>query len=232
MKLHYFISLVIVGFLTGCADEKPEMFVDTHFVKFQFCQPNVEEYYRIDYTFSIEDDAVINHEIVVPVEFMGRDLMRELRFAVAVDKEKTTLPADGYDLQLEQPFRVGVGNVDSMRVKLLRKPILKEEEKMLRLRLVASPDFQVYMPDSLFIEIHVSDIFTRPAWWDASVEKAYLGTYSRRKYDEFVKETGIRDFGALGPSEKRQYSILFKRALEKEPRKDEDGSLMTVTIPG
>ena len=232
MKLNLFISLLIVGFFVGCTEEKPEMFVDTHYIKFRFYKPEIEEYYRVDYTFSTEADDVTEHEIKVPVEFMGRNLTRELCFVVAVESDKTTLPPDCFDLPLEQNFRTEVGHVDSMRVKLLRKPILKEEERILRIKLVPNEDFQLYMPDSSFIEIHVADIFMRPEWWDPTVERSYLGTYSRTKYDEFVKETGIRDFGVLNPSEKRHYSIMFKRALEAEPRLDEDGSIMIVAIPG
>lgn len=233
MKLKYFISLLVAGaFMMGCSEEKPEMFVENHFIKFQFLKPNEAEYYRVDYTFAFEEDAVADYTLTVPVECMGRDLSQTLYFSVAVDKEKTTLPVDCYDLKLEQPFRPNIGNIDSLRVTLLRKPILKEEEKLLRLLLVSNSDFQVYMPDSVFVEIHVADIFSRPDWWDYSVENGYLGSYSRKKYDEFVKETGIRNFGILEPSEKRYYSMMFKRALEKEPRMDENDEWMTVAIPG
>lgn len=82
------------------------------------------------------------------------------------------------------------------------------------------------------MEIVVGDILMKPEWWDEAVEKSYLGTYSKTKYEAFMEETGIYDFGALEPSEKRHYAIVFKRALEKNPRIDEDNSVMAVTITG
>ena len=135
-------------------------------------------------------------------------------------------------METEQAFQPDGDFVDTMRVKLQRKAILKERSKILRLQLVPSSDFQVYMADSLFVEITVSDIFSQPEWWTDDIAKAYLGDYSKEKYDEFVKETGIRDFGTLDPSEKRFYAIMFKRALEKTPRFETDGRVMSVTITG
>ena len=59
-----------------------------------------------------------------------------------------------------------------------------------------------------------------------------MGKYSALKYQEFIAETGISDFGILDASEKRHYAQVFKRALEKNPRLDEDGKPMSVTITG
>lgn len=42
-----------------------------------------------------------------------------------------------------------------------------------------------------------------PEWWNFNVEQSYLGKYSKTKYEEFVKETGIRDFWHIGPFRKK-----------------------------
>lgn len=208
------------------------MFIPERFIKFMFGNEAGEDYYKIECNFAYESDNTMEKIISVPVEFRGYNLTETLHFAVNVDKEKTTLPEDCFILETEQAFQPDGDFVDTMRVKLQRKAILKERSKILRLQLVPSSDFQVYMADSLFVEITVSDIFLQPEWWTDDIAKAYLGDYSKEKYDEFVKETGIRDFGTLDPSEKRFYAIMFKRALEKTPRFETDGRVMSVTITG
>lgn len=208
------------------------MFIPERFIKFMFGNEAGEDYYKIECNFAYENDNTMEKIISVPVEFRGYNLTEMLHFAVNVDKEKTTLPEDCFILETEQAFQPDGDFVDTMRVKLQRKAILKERSKILRLQLVPSSDFQVYMADSLFVEITVSDIFSQPEWWTDDIAKAYLGDYSKEKYDEFVKETGIRDFGTLDPSEKRFYAIMFKRALEKTPRFETDGRVMSVTITG
>lgn len=232
MRTIFLVILLSCGALCACQEEKPEMFTSERFIKFKFGGIPRENYYKIEYNFMDESDDATDKTITVPVEFRGYNLTETLHFAVQVDKEKTTLPEDCFILESEQPFLASENFVDTMRVKLLRKNILKEGSKILRLQLASNSDFQVFMEDSLFVEISVIDIFSKPEWWNEGTEKSYLGVYSKTKYDEFVKETGIRDFGALDPSEKRHYATMFKRALEKSPRKDEDGSIMSVTITG
>ena len=232
MRIIFLLILLGVLAFCGCQEEKPEMFTHERFIKFMFGSESGKDYYKIECNFAYESDTTMEKIISVPVEFRGYNLTKTLYFAVNVDKEKTTLPEDCFILETEQPFQQDGDFVDTMHVKLQRKAILKEESKILRLKLVSNSDFQVYMTDSLFVEITVLDIFSKPEWWTDDIAKAYLGDYSKEKYDEFVKETGIRDFGDLDPSEKRYYAIMFKRALKKAPRYELDGSLMSVTITG
>lgn len=232
MRIIFLLILLGVLAFCGCQEEKPEMFTHERFIKFMFGSESGKDYYKIECNFAYESDTTMEKIISVPVEFRGYNLTKTLYFAVNVDKEKTTLPEDCFILETEQPFQQDGDFVDTMHVKLQRKAILKEESKILRLKLVSNSDFQVYMTDSLFVEITVLDIFSKPEWWTDDIAKAYLGDYSKEKYDEFVKETGIRDFGVLDPSEKRYYAIMFKRALKKALRYELDGSLMSVTITG
>ena len=232
MRIIYLLILLSCWSIYSCQEEKPEMFISERFIKFKFSDRSGDDYYKIKYNFADESDNVTEKIISVPVEFRGYNFTNTLFFAMNVDQEKTTLPDDYFVLETEQPFPSKNTNVDTMHVKLLRKAILKEESRVLRLQLVSNADFQVYMPDSLYIEITVGDIFMQPEWWDDAVVKSYLGAYTKKKYDEFYKETGVRNFGALDASEKRYYAVIFKRALEKNPRLDENGSVMSVTVTG
>ena len=57
------------------------------------------------------------------------------------------------------------------------------------------------------IKIVFNNVVSKPEWWTTQVTRVYLGTYSRKKYEEFVKCTGVTNFGALNTAEKRAYSL-------------------------
>ena len=63
------------------------------------------------------------------------------------------------------------------------------------------------------IKIVFNNVVSKPEWRTTQVTRVYLGTYSRKKYEEFVKCTGVTTFGALNTAEKRAYSLTFKRYI-------------------
>ena len=233
MKYLYILSFLFLA-LVACEEEQPDLFSSDRYIKLTFGSDPGDNYYLRKYTFAFEKDHVTSKAFKFPVEFNGDDLTEDLAFRVVVVDSVTTLPADCYQLISEQMFRKGRGDVDTVEVKINRKPVLKEGTKVLRFTLADNRNFTTYMRDSLYIELYVSDVVDRPEWWEEGgvVELSYLGKYSYLKYLAFVEETGIQDFGVLDASEKRHYAIKFKRALENEPREDEDGTTMKVPIAG
>lgn len=59
-------------------------------------------------------------------------------------------------------------------------------------------------------------------WWNSEVTKLFLGTYSRKKYVEFVTFSGISNFDALSTAEKRQASLEFKYYVAENNIMDKD----------
>lgn len=224
--------MAIIG-LSSCSYDEADFFVDTRFIKFCFnSEVGDENYYLTEYSFAYTDDTCTMKEFSAIVEFRGYDLEKDLTYRVEVVPDSTDLPSECLLLENDQLFHASETNIDTMKFVILRKPILKEGSKRVGLRLVSNENFQTYMQDSLYVEVVVGDVFMRPDWWDYAVEQAYLGTFSKKKYDAFVEVTGIREFGELDRSEKRNYALMFKRALEQEPRYEDDGTLMTVTVAG
>lgn len=130
-----------------------------------------------------------------------------------------------------QTFTPGIGNIDSVELRLIRKTELLQQTKVLKIRLVSNENFITTLDDCLVAEVRVDDIFGKPAWWDSIIDNSYLGTYSEKKYRDFIDLTGIIEFGELTTEEKRHYALLFKRDLETNPREDENGP-MSVPIAG
>ena len=234
MKTRLFILLTALFGVVACSYDEADYFVDTRFIK--FCYDALEgdaTYYLTEYSFAYEDDTVTHKDFYVPVEFRGYDLEQDLTFRVEIDTDSTDMPDDCVQLNEEQIFHAQGVTRDSMKVTIFRRPILQEASKRVRIKLVSNENFQTYMQDSLYVEFVVGDIFMRPDWWTYAVEQAYLGTFSKEKYDAFVEVTGIREFGELDSSAKRSYALMFKRSLEANPRYESDGkTLMTVPIAG
>lgn len=230
---HILILCILCG-LAACEKERPDLFSNERYIRFNFENSSSTPYYVTSFTFALAGEDVDEQTFYFPVEFRGNSLVEDLPFRLEVTDSVTTLPADAYTLELEQPFHAGRGNLDSLRVTVKRTAALDEGAKVLRFALVDNENFTTYMPDSLFVEIRVSNTFSQPDWWGAGsvTELSYLGKYSDTKYLLFIEVTGISDFNALDPSEKRQYAIQFKRYLEANPQKDEDGSQMSVSIAG
>ena len=76
-----------------------------------------------------------------------------------------------------------------------------------------------------------NNVVSKPEWWTTQVTRVYLGTYSRKKYEEFVKCTGVTNFGALNTAEKRAYSLTFKRYIAQNNVMDADGKEFPMTVP-
>lgn len=227
------ILCLLCGFI-ACQEEQPELFSSDRYIKLVFEENPDDQYYVTNFTFAFEDESVNEKVFRFPVEFRGNSLTEDLPFRLEVTDSLTSLPADAYNLELEQLFHAGQGNKDSLTVSVARTDALNEGTKILRFTLVDNENFLTYMQDSIYIEIRVSNTISRPDWWPdgGTVDISYLGKYSNSKYLAFVEATGIQDFGSLDSSEKRHYAIIFKRALEANPRIDEDGSTMSVTIAG
>ena len=232
--MKYLLILCLLFSLAACEKEEPDFFSNERYIKLVFEENPSSQYYVTNFTFAFEGENVNEKVFHYPVEFRGNTLEEDLPFRLEVIDSLTSLPADAYQLDTEQFFHAEQGNRDSLQVTVKRSDILNEGTKTLRFTLADNENFTTYMLDSIFIEIRVSNTIARPDWWGegSSVEISYLGKYSASKYLAFVEATGIQDFGSLDPSEKRHYAILFKRALETNPRLDEDGSTMSVPIAG
>lgn len=233
-KINYAIILFLsVVVLVGCKKSELSFFSDSRYIRFAFSTEDdrPDDYYVTQYSFGYEDETVTSKIIKVPVHFQGYNLTEGLTYRVAVDEKETTLSKECYEIVTNQTFTAGIGNIDSLELKLIRKPDLLQQVKVLRIILVSNENFTTFLDDCLFADIHVDDIFGRPGWWDDIVVKTYLGTYSEKKLRDFIDLTGVTDFGALDTDQKKHYTLLFKRDLEANPREDENGP-MSVPLAG
>ena len=133
-----------------------------------------------------------------------------LYFSQLKDSEDKIKNADqkNYRLLDSPMFKAGLSS-DTLEVTLIKTEDLKENVKLC-LKLLPNEYFKGSIPEYEQIKIIFNNIISKPLWWTNDVTKLYLGTYSRKKYEEFVRCTNIVDFGKLSTAEKRQYALMFK----------------------
>lgn len=84
--------------------------------------------------------------------------------------------------------------------------------------------------------ISMNDMVSKPSWWDAVMERSYLGVYTELKYRKFMEVTGVGNLGLYDKNHQRVYMLQFKYYLMDQkaagtPVLEADGTDMLSTIP-
>lgn len=82
------------------------------------------------------------------------------------------------------------------------------------------------------IKIVFNAVESKPLWWNKTVERNYLGTYSLEKYKALVQYGGeeAADFGNLNTAQKRLCALRLKQAIVDYDLREKDGKPMTVPV--
>ena len=202
----------------------------------------------IVYSFAFHPDVEIG-EIAIPVEVMGpmTDYDREYRYEI--DSRSTA--REGIDYQkLSLVGRVTSKQVkDTIRIKVIKNIDMLSRAYSIFIRLVPAEDFVIGIDDRNFVKVYVSDILTKPTWWDDWYIDNVMGAYSDKKYRYLIEITGESDLEALELYKMRSTvlklryhieEILAKAELETDPVKkakmleeitDENG-IMNIPLRG
>ena len=120
---------------------------------------------------------------------------------------------DVYDISLSPVFKEGVYS-DNLVVTLHNVPEL-QEEKCIVLRIENNENFLQGPEDYLTSIIYVSDILSRPDWWDSDFETIFLGPYSDIKYEHFIIATGISDLSDMSVPDIQAYVRMYVSYLQQ-----------------
>lgn len=231
--MKYFVCiLVIIAGLSACDKKEIPTWADERYVYFTTDKEKsaVSDSTIISFFFYLEDDI----QYPVEVAIAGKLLEKDIEFKVAVDEEKSNLPARLYDVP--ETFVFHRNRVkDTICIGLKNDPILLEQQYALTLRIISTGSLAA--PGDLhgWRLLKVCDIAERPAWWvENPIEWFYLGTYSRKKYEKFMEVTGIYDLTGMDLGKVRLLTLQFQHWLDDQNPKiiDEDGNEMKTQIIG
>ena len=216
----------------GCKTDEIDLFGEERYI----CFETIDNEYSISYTLGGMDEGYVD----IPVTYCGRFYEDDREYALEVIKkegteEKPVINAEeGIEFELPEKmvFRASENKYhDVLRLKIKSSPRMDEEVLNICLRLVSNDNFLAQLRNSLEMNVLVTNIITKPSWWNEEVVDAYLGEYSDVKYKLFMENIYDGDYGKLTAGEKHQYAVLFKNYLQENPHYD-NGKLITVPVIG
>lgn len=235
MKLNVISFFAAAGLaamsLSGCQEEQiPTYDVSTHYLHF-------EDKWDESVRFSFRTrPGVEEYTLKIPVILIGTALQQDEEYTVRVvnsdapyvngDKEYYTTASDDVFSLGATVFHKGLYS-DVLEVSLKNVPEL-QEEKCIVLRIEPDAGFKQGPVDYLTSVIYVSDILSRPDWWNSDFETIFLGPYSDIKYENFIIATGVSDLSDMNVPDIQAYvrmyvSYLQKLDAEGTPLYEEDG---------
>lgn len=230
-KIYLLISVVLLVMASSCVEDKILTYDDANYVQF---------------TKNIKDSTICSFlafpdltELRVPLslELIGFPGQTDRKYRVEVVDSLTTSTAANFQVESEQTFRAGLV-VDSCWITVKKTPGISTKPVRLVLRLVESGDFKVGQSEYSAAIVNISDLVSKPQWWNSNVTRYFLGDYSDKKYRLFIAVTGKTEIDVANEEELRYYTLLLKYHLlaEKEAGRtvyEDDGKEMTVAyLPG
>lgn len=165
-------------------------------------------------------------EIPLEVSVYGKVQDKDLKFSVSVDKDRTTLPANLYELPTECLIEKGQ-LTGSAYIKLKNSEILSTNTLILALKIDEKEEVREGARQYSRAIVAVTDRLFKPSWWSVadtggadtplnSVEEYYLGIYLEDKYKMFLDELKKDDMVFDGKNKQvlRKYALKLKNTLK------------------
>ncbi len=187
------IGLFIIGvFLLGACEKDLATYSGVNGIGFE--KSLIKD--SIVYSFAFHPDVEIG-EIEIPVEIMGPMMDYDRAYRYEIDPRSTA--REGIDYQkLSLVGKIASKQVkDTIRIKVIKNEDMLGQAYSLFIRLVPAEDFIIGIEERNLAKVYMSDILTRPKWWDEWYEDNVMGTYSDKKYRYLIEITGESDLEAL-----------------------------------
>ena len=210
MKQYILLSLFALLFFS-CAEDKIEAYSGKQYLYFSELMEAEENKEAVEVSF--------NNYPLVPTPYK-----------VSVVADKTTALAENYELPANPMFKPNVAE-DVFLLKLIKTQHLKEDVTLM-LKIEPNEYIAGSVKQYETIKIVFNAVESKPLWWNKTVERNYLGTYSLEKYKALVQYGGeeAADFGNLNTAQKRLCALRLKQAIVDYDLREKDGKPMTVPV--
>lgn len=223
----YILLFSLALFFFACAEDKIESYSGEQYLYFSELMDEDEESVEISF-----NNYPLNEELSVELSLglVGDPFSVPTPYRVSVVTDKTTALSENYELPENPMFAPHVAE-DVLLLKLIKTERLKEDVA-LTLRIEPNEYIAGSIKQYETIKIVFNNVESKPLWWTKTIERNYLGTYSREKYEALVQYGGesAADFGNLNTAQKRQCALRLKQAIEDYGLKEKDGKAMTVPV--
>lgn len=218
---HIIYIIIALSFLAAaCSEDSVNTYGETEYIYFE----NLE----LNYSFAF-DPGVNLKDIPVVVKLIGNSTPYERPIELAIDSTSANVGNTDFELL---PAKLQAGRYsDTVYIRVHKSDKFSDNIGFVRFVIKGNEYFTPGPTKNTRFSLAFSDILLQPAWWDKAIERDYLGTYSEKKYRHFIiANDGVHNLGEMGNSEKRAYTLIFKRYIEENNLTEEDGSPMILTI--
>lgn len=225
-KLACFLTTVL-AFAAGCGKSEIEPFDSKAKIWFTQTDDNKANVGNIIRSFS-HYPGTETLDVTFEVNLIGliADFDREYK-AVVVDTLTTAVPAE-YDIH---PMVLHANKAkDLLTITLKKSDRLLRQDAKLTLYLVETESFEQGYTDRLQVSVTFNNITTKPDWWTEEITKAYLGEYSKEKFEAIYAYSGRNNLEGLQPSELRILLRGFKNYIREHNLTEADGTPITIPI--
>lgn len=142
----------------------------------------------------------------------GELAQKDIPLKINIDKALSTVSADDYTLP-ENPVFHANQEVDSIRIWINKSAKLDNQSVRLVVTIEDSDAYTAGPRNQRAAKIIFTSQKSQPTWWDNTIKKVYLGTYSHAKYEEFMAVTGVSDLSIYNRDEVYELCLKFKYYL-------------------
>lgn len=228
MKQYILLSLFALLFFS-CAEDKIEAYSGKQYLYFSELMEAEENKEAVEVSFNnypLDDELSVE----LSLGLVGDPFAVPTPYKVSVVADKTTALAENYELSANPMFKPNVAE-DVFLLKLIKTQHLKEDVTLM-LKIEPNEYIAGSVKQYETIKIVFNAVESKPLWWNKTVERNYLGTYSLEKYKALVQYGGeeAADFGNLNTAQKRLCALRLKQAIVDYDLREKDGKPMTVPV--
>ncbi|NML21870.1 DUF4843 domain-containing protein [Pseudoflavitalea sp. G-6-1-2] len=227
------LAIILLGFtglfVQSCSKRDIPTYKGDHYIQFTTAFTDTTQF---SFFFHPGKTAV---DLAMPVKLTGTMPQKDLNYMIEVVQDKTNAPSTTYTLPTVFRYRAGFTQ-DTAHIVFRNIPQLATEAVLLTIRIKDTEEVKAGQTNYAYRVFRISDLIAKPGWWNADMDRFYLGIYSEKKFRAFMDVTGVGDLDAYDPNEQRVLMLRFKYHLieMKEngtPLLLEDGSDMLASLP-
>ncbi|MBL1409182.1 DUF4843 domain-containing protein [Sphingobacterium faecale] len=221
--------IIALGILGSCEKAEIQTYNDSHYVQFT---RNIIDTLDFSFFFYPGQSEV---KVALPVKLVGKMPEKDLSYSIVVVDTDTDAPTDIYALHDNLLFRRGIAQ-DTAHIIFKNHAKLRDNTYKLTIEIKETADVKPGQSNYKRYAFKISDKVTKPTWWDANMDRFYLGVYSEKKFRAFMDATGVGDLSIYEEGQQRIIMLQFKYHLielkdKGTPLLMEDGTDMLATVP-
>ncbi len=229
--LTYILLFFFACYFNACSEDAIDTYSDADYLQFTKYLKDSTQFSFLAYP--NVDEAVCGLE----VKLIGMPSDKDREYKVEVMNEFTDAPTGSYTLPQRNVLKAGK-TVDTCFIVLKKTAELSQRSRRLTVRLIETEDFKLGQSDCIVSIINITNVLSKPAWWNSTIDKTWLGEYSNKKYELFIQvNDGLVNLDTSDKHLVRNSTIKLKNHLKKMKDQgqtiyDENGQEVVVAYIG